>query len=615
MSTAQIEISITDDPYRTEPGPVLLLAGPGTGKTYQIAKRIQCLVNERGISPDNITVVTFTKEAAKSMHAKLGQKGKPEYVEPDKRPGRISTMHSLGHAIIEENPEPIGLKREQPIRVVESESLRSVLMTDAALRVGLTVSDAKTALKDRSCASVEDASTSAKIIDEYERILRACNAVDYDDQIGLACKILRSDPDVHKTWCQRAHQLLVDEYQDINKLQWEMIELLSRDNRDGLFVVGDDDQSIYQFRGGSPAYIRAFHEHFGPSASIVQMKVSRRCLKNILDCANAVIAANDIERLPKHEPEYLGDDKGEVRVHSCPSDDREAEVIATLIRREMEELSGDCRGNAFILVKNKNYQKKIEEALKRFKIKYDARAPDEESTRRLAAIKAWIEDTNNLNTRQAMQLVLDASVLPGPKTKGKKQERRIAGVKEVAGLWEDVIGGETTLSEALVARAAASDVLGELKQKLEAIRSTSEDDLPEFVKDIVAYVRPWASMEAFFRDTVIARQGGQPQDSVFQVRILTMQSSKGLEADSVFVVGFEEGHMPSATEPKAVAEEARLVFVAMTRAKRKLHLFHSRTREGSVTFKADSHALKKSSFLEILPKGQFQEHYYKPKTS
>src|SRR5580704_11380523 len=234
-------IQISDEAFGIYPGPLLILAGPGTGKTFQIAKRLQFLTGELAVPCEQVTVITFTQEATQSMRRKLSDRGKPEFIPAEKRPGTIKTMHSLGHAIIEENIEAVGLIKD--FKVIEERELRETLFIDAALRVGESELDGLNALDDRVKGKRQLSDQSLRISTEYERLLRACNCIDFDDQIVVASSLLKNNAQVRECWQTRARHLLVDEYQDINPAQFEFICELSEASRAGLFVVGDDDQS------------------------------------------------------------------------------------------------------------------------------------------------------------------------------------------------------------------------------------------------------------------------------------------------------------------------------------------------------------------------------------
>jgi superfamily I DNA/RNA helicase len=597
-------------------GPVLLLAGPGTGKTYQLARRIQILVDREGVDPGEITVITFTREAARSMRAKLNARGKDEYLEPDKRPRNIMTMHALGHRIIEENTSAVGLIPGS-VAVVDDKTLRAALMRDAALLAGFTEKDAKTALDDRQTANTSASDASKAIHDLYGKLLRACNAVDFDDQIGIACDILERSPQVLAEYRAMTRHLLVDEYQDINAAQHRFIRLLSGGQEAGLFAAGDDDQSIYGFRGGNPSYIRNFQMDY-PGAKILQLQTSWRCLKNIVDCALSVVGKYDTSRVDKVPLTYETPEPGLVRVWAFPSDTREAETIAKAI------YSKAAKGEAedfFVLVPNRNYVKMLTHALTSKGIAHDVGLTTEKSSewRALTSFRSWLQQQCNLTTRRVIELITvsGGTKMPTPGVRrADKQALRYEYASEIAKLWNPVLEGTATLLESLQFRSEQDEKIREIWELADAVRAAfREDDVPLFVSAIQNAVRIFPSIDRFF--TCLEALEAMPAADVApesSVRILTFQKSKGLEADCVFVIGLEEGSIPrDLSDTLTTAEEARLIFVAMTRAKKELHLSHARVRSGAATFKQVSRQLQPSVFVGCLPADQACKQYVQPK--
>lgn len=607
---------INPEAYKAENGPIALLAGPGTGKTWQLAKRIQYLTQEKSISADAITVITFTAEAARSMRHKIEEEGKDEYVEPDKRPKRISTIHSFGYSILKNNAELAGLQDD--FSVVENQFLRSLIIRDAALSIGLDVEAATKAMKERTEAKISI--ESQKVIDEYERILRLSNAIDYDDQITLANKILRENETIRKKYAAEAQHLLVDEYQDINQAQFDFIELLSRDSRSGLFVVGDDDQSIYGFRGGSPEFIREFEKHFGIGATVFQIDVSRRCAPNILDCAVSVVSKFDTTRVDKGEYKYTATDNGEVVIHNCSSDEREAEVICGVIFSEIEAAKEELRDcdDFFVLVPNKFYMKNISRVLSRAGIRVDRGSEkDDPGFQKVAQFEKWRQNPNsNLSTRLVIEMIIESGSTGVKKSKALTPEK-LDAFKKIAALWMGLSNEQKNLFD-ILSKVASEDVLiNDVYQKLVELQKLSAaKNTSQFLEKIAIYIRPWSSPQAFLDSAskAVGNSDKMQKSSMPEVRILTFQSSKGLEAAYVFIVGLEEGAVPRDLSTN-VAEEARLFFVAMTRAKKKLHLFHCRKRSGSVTLRKFSGSLTKSRFLNHLPDEKKQDQYHQSKTS
>jgi superfamily I DNA/RNA helicase len=608
-----MEPVITDAPFEEMDGPVLLLAGPGTGKTYQLAKRIQSLVDVHGVDPQEIMVITFTREAAQGMRNKINEQGKAEYIEPTKRPKNILTMHSLGHRIIEENAAKIGLK--PGVQVVSGKELKGCLMRDSAFLIGLTEEQARTALRDKETANTSPSPESSRIQTEYKKILQSCNAIDFDDQISIASDILQENSEILDKYKAITKHLLVDEYQDINSDQHRFITLLTKGQTKGLFAVGDDDQSIYGFRGGDPSFIRSFAANYS-GAKVLQLQVSRRCLKNILDCAVVLVTKFDSERTPKAAPEYTSEEPGIVKIWNCPSDGRQAELIAKAIYAK--SANGEAE-DFLVLVPNRNYAMPVAKALKNIGVEHTigTSGVNNEEWERLSIIRSWLIEPSNLLTRQVIEYIVSCGVTGMPSIKVRKAELkkgRSAHCQEIANLWSPVIDGKETLIGSLNEAAKSSEMLAALLKIVGNIKQGYEsDDIALFLDTLRTNMGLFKSIKDFY---LCLKRLEDKQDGVSEkgkVRVLTYQSSKGLEADCVFVVGLEEGSIPrNVADTKITAEEARLLFVAMTRAKKELHLMHARLITGSITYKAVSRQLKPSPFLASLPTSQSVQTYVQP---
>lgn len=316
-------------------GPVLLLAGPGTGKTHQIAKRLRYLIKDRGIAPDTIAVITFTAAAARNMRDRISDDSKLDtYIPYLEQPKTICTMHSLGLRILKERSEELGLQAD--VSVVADGQLRTVLVEDAAQLSGYP---RDSAAETATCRQVGDCkhngSPKCIICDKYRELMRICSAVDYDEQVLLACAILRQKTDVLESYRRAATHLLVDEYQDINEAQYDLIRLLCGTNETGLFVVGDDDQSIYSWRGGSPNHIRNFGNEFGEEARVVPLLKSYRCHPHVLEGAMKIVERHDPGRIPKGQFEYRVIEGPKIQIHNTPSDEKEAALVRRIVEQAL----------------------------------------------------------------------------------------------------------------------------------------------------------------------------------------------------------------------------------------------------------------------------------------
>jgi DNA helicase II / ATP-dependent DNA helicase PcrA len=615
-------VVISDEAYKMEDGPILLLAGPGTGKTWQLAHRIKFLTEVKEILPEKITVITFTVEAAKGMKMKLEDRKSSEFIEENKRPKQILTMHGLGYKIIKDHPKLLGLKKD--FVLVEKEDIKKLLMRDASIILGYTEEDAVDALNDRTTANINPIKKSSEIIKKYEEILHSCNAIDYDDQINLACKLLETNEKIRRKYSQNTEHLLVDEYQDINPAQFALIELLSRDNRKGLFVVGDDDQSIYSFRGGNPEHIRSFKDNFGVDSVIVQMSTSRRCPCNILECASAVVEKFDSGRVPKGGYIFKKSDPGEIVLHDCPSDERESEIIGYILKKEMESLSSceTCKQlqerTCFILVPNKNYVPKIQTRLQKLGISFDSKFENQKAGFYIfTRFENWVNAIeSDFNTRLILELIIEGGTTQLPTSKSRtdqKKKIRKDGLVKIATLWDNVIANNKNFFNVLKDQSENDDMLREIYEKMLEIKNAYNNSLSDFISKIIIYAKPWPSVDRFYEE--IKRKPDVPimSQKGLNVRILTMQSSKGLQAHTVFIIGLEQGVIPR-VNGNNISEEARLLFVAMTRAEEKIHLFKCRRRTGAATYMSRADEKQLSSFIECLPKEKYKTKYHPPKS-
>lgn len=599
-------------------GPVLVLAAPGTGKTHSLGRRVKYLVEECQVSPDAIMVITFTAAATMEMRLRISDpdpEKKDLYLAPDQRP-HISTMHSLGNSVILEKAPSLGLT--PPLRLYGVRDQDNVLMGDAAQIEGRARADGEETLECRQRGRCSrDDSPKCAVCGRYGRILRACNAVDHHDQILLACELLRADEELLSRYRARARHLLVDEYQDINAGQFDLIRLLSSGNPQGLFVVGDDDQSIYSWRGGSPEYIRGFRSDFGEQAHVRTLSHSRRCHPNILKAAIAVVASHDSCRRDKGEFTYEHPDGEKIKIHDAPSAKGEAGVARAIIREALPSK------DVLVLVPTRQHAKMLTGLLRHARIPYSASAPPPGTGLDvIERLGTWLGDTaDSLALRDCIQAMMDSGSLdvPGPaaKTTANKDAREAALLK-VAGLWEHVVRKKkASLFDSLRLGAASEPLLAAILSKLDDLSALealpalpkNQKAIADFMRLVAVCLKPWAWPRAMLRevdawvDSAAKDRGGGPA----QVRVMTMVGAKGLEADVVIVLGLEQGVMPKeGAEGEELAEQARLMYVSMTRAKGELHLFHCRQRSGEVSHQSidrerGSKMPQRSTFLEAIP--------------
>jgi len=604
-------------------GPLLLLAGPGTGKTHQLGLRIKFLVEEKNVPPAQITVITFTASAAANMRARISDATRPDlFLETARQPGRICTMHSLGLSIIRGNAPVLGLP--DSVSVVHSESARSILLGDAAQLVGCGRDAAEDTAKCRQCGDCrrDDTSSKCKICDAYRRVLAACTAVDYDDQILLACRLLHENSDVSEKYRAQSLHLLVDEYQDINAGQFELIRILSEGQAEGLFVVGDDDQSIYSWRGGSPEFIRSFKKHFGATAEVRHLDKVWRGHKKVIEGSLAIVKKYDKHRCDKGSLVYDRPDGPPVHVHNVASDRGEASALFKVIRGALPSRE------VLVLVPTRRHATLIAERLRRARVASIAPEPlPGMGLPLLERLASWLRDEkDNLALRECMEAMINNRRSPVPSEHVRKPERkaeRDGEYQQISHLWKTVFRNGRSLWAALAAAGASKGTLVScIYGQCRGLRLRHEqDNVAGLLWRAAVSLEPWKKSADLFEEveTWVGRLAEAPAGSAAQVRIMTFQGAKGLQADVVCVTGLEQGTLPrDGASGDELAEQSRLMYVSMTRARTDLHLFHARTRSAAVSFKAihgkgGTHTLQPSCFLDAIPQNCREEETYQPR--
>jgi len=612
---------MSNDDLHTIPGPALLLAGPGTGKTFRLAKRIKYLVEELSVPPAEITVITFTAPAAKNMRDKISDETRPElYLPYHSQPKAITTMHSLGYRVLRENAADLGLT--ETLNVVPDDYLRSVLIGDAAQLAGFRRDDGKNTARCRQFGACQPDEGNPKCItcQKYKDILRSCSAVDYDEQILLACSFLKANPDILARYKASSRHLLVDEYQDINPAQHELISLLSEGQREGLFVVGDDDQSIYSWRGGSPEFIRHFKADFAPDATVTQLLTSYRCHRHVLQGAMRVVEEFDSARLPKGEFEYETEDGLKIQIHNAPSDEKEAIAVRRVIEGALPSQ------DVLVLYPHRQFAKAIIDVLRVAQIPFSAAASMPGSGLPLiATLNTWLRTPDDsLSFRRCLQAFFErpASGVPSSRVrKREKIEERERAFRLISDLWQDVLTGDSaSLWDALRARQnQASYALASTAFTTLLTLFKDEASLQAFSGKVAEILAPWSNITEFLSEATswveLGSQGatfGQPPN----VRIMSLQAAKGLEAKVVCVLGLEDGTIPREGNVESLAEQSRLFFVSMTRAINELHLFHARKRSGAIVYrriyrKGEPPDIRRSRFIDAIPDINAEEVFHR----
>jgi hypothetical protein len=525
---------------RETPGPLLLLAGPGSGKTECLAMRLKWLIKNKSVKPEQVTVITFTNEAAKNMKERISNPQKANvYLETDLQPMRITTMHSLAQTILKEKLDAVGL--QEGFSVVFEDNVRELLFQDAASLAGLPRKQGIDALSAKQEGELSTLSKDGQsILEWYDKILRSMNSIDFDDQLILACRVLEDDGDLLKKYREGCVHLLVDEYQDINAYQDKFIRLLAGDNLAGLYVVGDDDQSIYSFRGGSPKYIRDFERAYSPDGRVIRLSVCRRCPSNVIGAALAVVTKFNQGRLPKPKFDFIASVPGRVVVHNAPSQAIEAQKIAKLAAE------APIGSSTMILVLSSYFAKPIKRALEKWGLGYEAKTRVKLPGMRITDTAAsWLADyKDNQATRVLMDGMCKAVALGVPSERCTKSEKVAAREKmlgRVSAIWLRTIGKQTSLYKALEAECRAVDKIGDnekseddrlllgIRAAFEKLKEYHSKPLEDFLNALAEVLTPWGSPTVFLdeiKDALDEAYGRRGSKSPGVIRLLSMGLAK-----------------------------------------------------------------------------------------
>jgi ATP-dependent DNA helicase Rep (EC 3.6.1.-) len=601
-------------------GPLLVLAGAGSGKTSVITRKIAWMVQDAGIEARRIAAVTFTNKAAREMKERVSQLlGKQE--------GRgltVSTFHTLGLSIIRRERKHLGLKSGFSLfDDQDSKALLRDLMlqndedTDQLNEVQHRISNWKNDMltPDQALAEAQlpQDILAARAYEAYDRHLRAYNAVDFDDLILLPVQLFSSHPDVLERWQRRIQYLLVDEYQDTNLSQYRLVRLLVG-HRSGLTVVGDDDQSIYAWRGARPENLAQLQTDF-PSLKVVKLEQNYRSTSRILKAANTLIANNPhvFEKTLWSEMGY-GDP---IRVIHTRNDDAEAERIATeILDRHLRERIG-FRDFA-VLYRGNHQARLIEMKLQHYQVPYKLSGGTSFFARaEIKDLMSYFKVLINRNDDNAFLRIIN---LPrreiGPSTLHRLGE--YASGREVS-LFDAC--GELGLEQVLPAQAVERlrrfcDLIDRLYQRcrdgdpIAAIHELMDEiDYPGWIRqnassDVVAEKRMQnvyfliESLQSTLErlqeedegagiEDAIARlvlldmlNRQEEEDDSDRVQLMTLHASKGLEFPHVFLLGMEEELLPhrNSIEMDTIEEERRLAYVGITRAQKTLTMTLAKQR-------------------------------------
>lgn len=587
--------------------PTLVLAGPGAGKTYLLSDRVKRLLT-KGADKTAVTVLAFAKDAVQHMYNELTDRRGNFRLARDSLP-RISTMHSLGLQIVNEKPRQVGL-RKGGLSVQDDEPVKRLIYRDAALIVGHSDREAEEArrCKEHGDCKEDDEKSRCMVCRKYWEIMSKCNRIDFDDQILFACRVLEANHDILARYQACCEHLLVDEYQDINAAQFRLIELLSREHRDGLFVVGDDAQSIYGFRGADPRFILRFTDEF-PSARTPSLPYSWRCHANTMDAAVKVITQYYPEWTGPFELEYQSPRGAPPTVWQLPSHSAEAEMTARAARHFINE-----HKSVLVLAPKKDFFRLISKELRKRRVAHECPVsllPDPVRSRLMTGrvFLQWVRDPNNsFLTRLVLEELINRGAAKvtgagkGKRCKPETLKRRVQEETRIAALWESVSTKRSLYH--VVRESGEGGTVATIKDGLSALldsyKDFKADKRGDFAKQLAVAMGVWVDPSNLAKDICSAMFLLEPTAASGPgfAQLMTMRRAKGLQADIVIIVGLEDDIIPNPISD--VGEEARLFYVSMTRAREKLFLFHAYRRPRDISFGEEIKQKKRSRFLNAL---------------
>ncbi len=626
-------------------GPLLVLAGAGSGKTRVITQKINYLITQANYQPKEIAAITFTNKAAREMEERVATLMK----DVDIKGLTITTFHSLGLKILRAEAEALGYKKQ--FSILDSSDCLKIIAdilatTDKKLlrNVQSQISNWKNAFvsPDKAIVDAEDEGTmgAAKVYRLYEQTIKAYQAVDFDDLIKLPVELFQTNREVLDKWQFRLQYLLIDEYQDTNACQYQLVKLLTG-VRQQFTAVGDDDQAIYGWRGADVENLRQLTKDFS-RLKIIKLEQNYRSTVRILRAANEVITNN-----PKLFDKTLWSDLGMgdlISINAANSEHEEAEKVAIKLQAHKFEHRTTFKDYA-VLYRSNHQARLIEEALRKLKIPYTISGG--QSFFDKAEIKDIISYLRLIANEDDDPAFIRAATTPKKGIGNTTLERLGEYAKShdcslfaaaFEGEFQSSVGNKQ-LDDLLtfcqfinrLQERAVKDPAGEvLNDLLEAIQYESylydhEDSAKaaevkwQNVMDFVNWLTEKGDGSTEYGNESAGRNlleltqmvaimsilQGREEGEPDAVKLSTLHASKGLEYGHVFLIGVEEGILPhresvelATTQPTRLEEERRLMYVGITRAQKSLNIFWCKKRKKA----GEMQACEPSRFIEEMPK-------------
>jgi DNA helicase-2/ATP-dependent DNA helicase PcrA len=593
-------------------GPLLVLAGAGSGKTRVLTHRIAHLVDSGQAAPGEILAITFTNKAAQEMRERVEQ-----LVGPRVRAMWVMTFHSACARILRSDGDKLGYTRGFTIydaadsqrlvkRCTEELDIDPKRFTPRA--IARQISNAKNSLLDAAAYREQVSSffeqTAADVYELYEQRIHSMNAMDFDDLLFRCVQLLELFTDVRERYENNFRHVLVDEYQDTNRAQYRWLQLLSGAHRN-LCVVGDDGQSIYGFRNADIRNILDFQKDF-TDAEVVKLEQNYRSTQTILDAANAVLSHNR-KQIPKHL--WTENERGDpIHIRELDDEHAEARYVAGEIERLVE--AGTSRDEIAVFYRANAQSRVLEDILVRFNVSYQViggtkfyeRAEVKDAIAYLTLLvnpsdvvafervvnspkrgigqtsQARIVSHANTLGESVWDVALDPEAIPGLGAAAIKSVRRFMSSMERLKERMENADVDELLQETL-------DESGYL-EALRAERTIEAEGRIENLEELVGVAREYMansdepSVEEFLQQLALFSEQDNLRDDEGIVTLMTLHNAKGLEYPIVFMIGVEDGIFPHMRSIEAgdIDEERRLCYVGITRARRELYMTYTRER-------------------------------------
>ncbi|HVV36056.1 MAG TPA: DNA helicase PcrA [Acidimicrobiales bacterium] len=622
-------------------GPLLIVAGAGSGKTRVLTHRIAWLIREQNVSPWSILAITFTNKAADEMRYRVGA-----LVGPVADKMWISTFHSACVRILRRDAHRLGYRsgftiyddadalrlmgyvlRDQGVDT-KRHTPRSVLNAVSAAKNELVDFDTYT----RNATSPPERKLVAPAYTEYQRRLTAANAMDFDDLLMVTVNLLQADPQCLSEWQDRFQHIMVDEYQDTNRAQNELVLLLGARHHN-VCVVGDSDQSIYAFRGADIRNILDFENAF-PDTTVIVLDQNYRSTQTILDAANSLIS-NNLARKPKHLWTESG--RGDPIVHYKADDERD-EAAWIVDRVVTQQRNGGRWADVAIFYRTNAQSRALEEELTRRNVPYKVIGGTKFYDRRevkdlLSYLRAVVNPEDEVSLKRILNVpkrgIGDTSV---GKLDAYAQRHNVPFHKaleeaEQAGVSGKALGGinELLVSLAYLRAMAKEDVAPMLLleavidrtgyvRQLEAEHTIESAGRIENVSELLGSAEQYDTLDGFLEAVALVSDADEIDKDASVVVLMTLHTAKGLEFPIVFLTGLEDGvfpHTRALSDPDELEEERRLAYVGITRAEQQLYITNAFTRMlwGQTQYNPPSR------FLKELPEQLVQVVESSPRTS